>query len=308
MSSDSKIRMLYRPSHYQMPVIAVIEEMKLFEKFGLDVDLKLADTSKEAEKLLLDRGVDVVIGNHVTPMSDRVKGVPIVYLAQVNNWTQEKMITSDGNINNLSDLKGKRLMIRTPFERHPSITVRLHLVQAGLDPDKDLEIVPFPEGSNKQIEGILEGHADAVIMARPFDLKAQKQGLKVVEIPQIPMICGLTILTFSDYAKENGDKIKGVIKGLMSGVAYFKKNKADVLPILKDRLAKKMGIDDDDLYEYMYTSLLENMVDTPYPTLEAIQNVYQLALWIHPEVKDLNPLSMWDLHFVREVDEEGFIG
>ena len=57
MTSDRKVKMLYRPSHYQMPVIAVIQEMKLFEKFGLDVDLKLAETSTEAEKLLHSRGI-----------------------------------------------------------------------------------------------------------------------------------------------------------------------------------------------------------------------------------------------------------
>jgi hypothetical protein len=147
---------------------------------------------------------------------------------------------------------------------------------------------------------------DATIIARPYDLMAEKQGLKVVVIPQIPMVCGLTITALSPYVRENGDVIKGCTKVLMSGIAHFKRNKADVLPILKSRLAERMGLEDDELYEYMYSSLVENLEDKLYPTLEAIQNVYQLALWVHPEVKDLNPLVMWDTHFVRELDEEGF--
>lgn len=303
---NAKVKMIYRPSHYQMPIIAVIEELNLFDRFGLDVQLGLVDSTEKAESLLVDGEVDVVIGNHVTPMSDRVKGVPIVYFAQANNWTQEKMITSVDEINVLRDLKGKKFGIRTPLDRHPSITSRLHLTLAGLDLDRDLEIVPVTGNNHRQIESVKNGTVEATIIGRPYDLMAQKQGLKVVEIPQIPMVCGLTITALSPYARENGDIIKACIKALMNGISYFKKNKTSVLPILKSRLSERMGLQDDDLYEYMHSSLVDNLEDKLYPTLEAIQNVYRLALWVHPEVKDLNPLVMWDTHFVRELDEEGF--
>lgn len=184
----------------------------------------------------------------------------------------------------------------------------MHLVKTGLDPDRDLEIDSITGNNHKQIEAVRERSVDATIIARPYDLKAQKDGLKVVVIPQIPMVCGLTITALSPYARDNGDIIRACIKVLMSGFAHFKKNRADVLPILKEMLSEKWGLEDDDVYEHVYSSLVDNLEDKLYPTPEAIQNVYHLALWVHPEVKDLNPLVMWDTHFVRELDEEGFVG
>jgi hypothetical protein len=51
---------------------------------------------------------------------------------------------------------------------------------------------------------------------------------------------------------------------------------------------------------------VDYMEKKPYPTTDAVKNVYRAALILYPEVKDLNPLSMWDLRYTRELDEEGF--
>jgi len=32
-----------------------------------------------------------------------------------------------------------------------------------------------------------------------------------------------------------------------------------------------------------------------------------LAVKIKPEIKDFNPLVMWDLHHLREIDDSGYI-
>jgi hypothetical protein len=45
----------------------------------------------------------------------------------------------------------------------------------------------------------------------------------------------------------------------------------------------------------------------PYPTLDAIQNVFALALKSDPEIKHFNPLALWDLHYLREIDDSGYI-
>ena len=45
----------------------------------------------------------------------------------------------------------------------------------------------------------------------------------------------------------------------------------------------------------------------PYPTLDAIQNGFALALKRDPENKNFNPLALWDLHYLREIDDGGYI-
>jgi hypothetical protein len=45
----------------------------------------------------------------------------------------------------------------------------------------------------------------------------------------------------------------------------------------------------------------------PYPTPQAIANTYEIATIEYPRAKGLNPLSLWDLHWVKELDDAGFI-
>jgi hypothetical protein len=54
---------------------------------------------------------------------------------------------------------------------------------------------------------------------------------------------------------------------------------------------------------------LANRTSTPeiFPRLDAIQNVFALALKRDPEIKHFNPLALWDLHYLREIDDSGYI-
>jgi hypothetical protein len=45
----------------------------------------------------------------------------------------------------------------------------------------------------------------------------------------------------------------------------------------------------------------------PYPRPEAIANVFTLAVRRDPEIKDFNPMALWNTHYVRELDDSGFI-
>ena len=44
-----------------------------------------------------------------------------------------------------------------------------------------------------------------------------------------------------------------------------------------------------------------------FPTPEAIANTYEIATLEYPNCTGLNPVTLWDLHWVKELDDEGFI-
>jgi len=45
----------------------------------------------------------------------------------------------------------------------------------------------------------------------------------------------------------------------------------------------------------------------PYPDHQPVANAYRLCCMKAPEAKDLSPLAMWDLHYLRQLDNSGFI-
>ena len=45
----------------------------------------------------------------------------------------------------------------------------------------------------------------------------------------------------------------------------------------------------------------------PYPTPLAVANTYEIATLEYPQANGINPLALWDLHWVKELDDQGFI-
>ncbi|MBM4299087.1 MAG: hypothetical protein FJ143_15230 [Deltaproteobacteria bacterium] len=54
-------------------------------------------------------------------------------------------------------------------------------------------------------------------------------------------------------------------------------------------------------------SRLERMPRKPYPDAQAIINAWELGCIKSPEAKQQSPMALWDLHYLRELDNSGFI-
>jgi hypothetical protein len=68
-----------------------------------------------------------------------------------------------------------------------------------------------------------------------------------------------------------------------------------------------MELDDDVELKRRFDSVVGGLKIRPYPKPQAIANTYEIATLEYPEAKGLNPLSLWDLHWVKELDDAGFI-
>jgi hypothetical protein len=45
----------------------------------------------------------------------------------------------------------------------------------------------------------------------------------------------------------------------------------------------------------------------PYPTPAGISNSYEIACAEWSGGKGINPITLWDLHWVKQLDDDGFI-
>jgi hypothetical protein len=62
-----------------------------------------------------------------------------------------------------------------------------------------------------------------------------------------------------------------------------------------------------EVVRQVYENLTETLEPTLYPTIQAISNVYELAVRQDADAKKVNPMALWDLHPLRELDDSGFI-
>jgi hypothetical protein len=81
----------------------------------------------------------------------------------------------------------------------------------------------------------------------------------------------------------------------------------DNLTMLKDHATPILHLRSDEEVEALYEEWGHSLEPKPYPSIEAIANVFWLAVRRNPEIASFNPLALWDNHYVAELDDSGYI-
>jgi ABC-type nitrate/sulfonate/bicarbonate transport system substrate-binding protein len=299
------------PSH--LPFLFVFKESRVMEKYGYEIDLHIVGGSKaptmaHRAKLALAGEIDFLSGLHHETYRERARGEKrLTYLAQAqNNW--DDRLVALPHITSVQDLKGKRIVCHS---KAPCVAGNLRAVLqgSGLMPD-DINIAVVDSSSGKFLEFVDEiasGKAVAALVDMPFDLYGIKQGLKVVPLPDRPVIHNTTLLATSDYIEDNLETVYAFLKGFIEALHFFKTQPDKVVPILKANLAQRYSLQEDEYYVHLQREWAKLLSAKPYPLPSAIQNVYDLDVGKDPGMRHIGPMEPWDLHYLKAIDDSGFI-
>ena len=296
----TKIRGVYRSGSH-LPIWEVLQEAGIWEKVGLDlVSFEYCAMPPDAEKALFNGDIDFISGDHLTPYGLVVQGKPIVSIASPVNG-QNASVASREKLNSIQDLRGKRIA-DTPMEgrtggfHHGRGNHMMYLIRAGISIN-DVQWVE-DEDSDVLFEALKSGKADARFISGAGE-KYQELGFHVLPLGPLPMINGPTLTT--SYTVLNKKKGLGerLVKALVLGI-HFAKTKKEKTEKILEKLSKRKG----DTFKYQS---LERMPNKPYPDPQGVINAYELGCIKSPEAKQLSPLALWDLHYLRELDNSGFI-
>jgi ABC-type nitrate/sulfonate/bicarbonate transport system substrate-binding protein len=301
-----EIRVFYR-SHTHLPVWEVVEQAGIWKELNVKAAFEYCDSSSVAEAALFDGSVQYVSGNHISPYGLVAKGKPIVSLASPSNSVNDKLI-SRAPVKSIGELKGKRLADTTVLDsgggyNHIRGNHMMYVLRAGmrLDDVKWIEIADImsEEFRGKQMEAVKEGKADAA-MATGAAEKFQREGFHVLELGRLPMVNGPTLTSTLTTLRGKDRLAERLVKALVMGIAYARQHQEETERILAD-LRRRVPESNAT-----YNSVAK-LLAKPYPDHEAIANAYELCCMKDPKAKELSPVSLWDLHYLRELDVSGFI-
>ena len=307
----------YRSSSH-LALMHVINESGAWERNGLNVEFDKIISRGDAHDLVPTAQVEFVSGNHVSTYAARAKGDTWEYLGQTVSKNNLFLITRpDSGINKLEDVRKRKFGNRG---RHPGLNTWLYLKQAGLNPDTDqveliTEVREEDASGAKTVKGkslinmVKDGDVDAAFVNQPRTEQARRVGLKVIDIPTQDMIFFMTISSSAKMVTERPDVVKRVLKSVLEGIAYFKIHRDETIKILMAK-HKKEGDLDLDMATKVYDDLAPRLEPKLYPSLGAVYNVYQEALKQDEKNGDaakIHPLALWNMNFLREIDDTGFI-
>jgi len=322
MARYEKIKVL-SSSISHLPLHAVLRDSGVTEKHGFTLELDIAKvpqrgkptrTIRERAELLLSGEYQFLSGLHHEPYVYRARGDHrLTFLAQTqNHWDDRLICRSD--IDEAKQLEGKRILTGPA----PCVVgnLRQALERAGVDISKVEFVLSSREGEGadsrlavgpSSIDRICRNDVDAANVDIPFDLQAKKRGLSAIELPALPVIHNTTICANMDFVRENEEIVVTFLQALIEAVHFFKTEKEKSCAIIAREVAPLIGLTGDDEVEYLHEQWSRLLCAKPYPTPDAISNLYQLDVAHDPRANFITPLEVWDTHYVRMIDDSGFI-
>jgi len=302
----AELRIIYR-SNSHAPLWLVAEKSGVWEKNNLAVNTSPQLVREKAVEALRNGHVDLISGNHHNLYVRNAKGEDFVHLAQAgNNWTENRLVVAHG-IRSVIDLKGKKVAV-DKLTSHAGLNIWLFLRREGLDADRgDVDLVELRGPAEERWKRVLSDEFAGTFVTLPHDTRAERAGAHVIRVRAMPMIRGVTLTTTMSFVKNHEAKIRLLIRGFVDAIHFFITRRQETLEILKEHASPILHLQSDEEVETLYEEWAHSLERKPYPAIEAIANVFRLAVRRNPEIASFNPLALWDSHYVRELDDSGYI-
>jgi ABC-type nitrate/sulfonate/bicarbonate transport system substrate-binding protein len=300
------IRGFYR-SHSHLPIWEVMDKSGIWEQNGLVVSFEFCDSSSAAEEALFSGAVDFVSGNHISPYLLVKRGKPIVCLTSPSNSTSEKLV-ANFPIRQLAELRNKRIGDTTLVDaiggyHHPRGNHMLYVMGAGLRLD-EVEFVELTESNSEfralQMEVLQSRKVDAIFVNGNTD-KFEQAGMTVLSLDPLPMINGPTLTSTLTTLQKKTGLAERLVKAQVMGIHFARVRRGKTEEILKGLRQRE-----PECRNVGYRSV-SKLLPKPYPDHEAVANAYKLCCMKNPETEEMSPMALWDLHYLRELDNSGFI-
>jgi hypothetical protein len=98
------------------------------------------------------------------------------------------------------------------------------------------------------------------------------------------------------------------VKSAIHAFALMKLAPDEALDIVAGEPARLMGLaDNPPELARQFGCIAASLQLRPYPTPAGIANTYEIACAEWPGAAGINPLMLWDVHWVKQLDDEGFV-
>ncbi len=212
----------------------------------------------------------------------------------------------DLGVNNPADLKGKKIAV-TSIGSSTDFAARAIIQHFGMNPEKDASILAMGGGNNVW-SAIQSGAVQAAILWPPFDVAAQKLGMKkVLYLGDVLSLPGGGVVASDNLLKENPEKVRKFLRATLRGLRFFldQRNRAENAAMIR----RVFQLDSEvafATYDFLRTIQTSDGIIPP----KAIQNDLDISL---SRIRDPKILTlsrdelvkrMYDFSLLREILKE----
>ena len=283
----------------------VAKEARLYEKYGIDVDVVFIGASSALFQSMLSGAAEVAGSGGPAVITNVLKGGDIIQVAATVPRFTQSVITRP-EIKKPEEMKGKKIGISRLG------TVTHFALQTALDGYgvKGVTILQMG-GQPEALAGLARGSIDGAVVSPPQSFQLIKQGFHELVSPDDLQKLGAEFITNGLVARKavvekDRDTLIRVIKSTMEGVKVIVTD----ANLTKKVITKYLRITDPILLEESYRFATGNFPKEPFVPEGAIRAIVKQMMasnLIDAKLASSTPLNAYfDNRYVEEVKRSGF--
>jgi NitT/TauT family transport system substrate-binding protein len=301
-SAQEKLRLAWAGFSPTNSPIWVIDDRKLLQKQGVDPEIIAISASPTVLQALLANEIDAASISVTTLTSSRLQGADTVMIVGVVPTFVDHIISVSA-ITKVEQLKGKIGGVNR-LGSTSDLGLRLALRKLGVDPDKDVKILPVG-GNPERFAALSKGLTQFTIMPEPFLTQAERLGFRnlynVSEL-KIPFWWN-GILSREAIIKTKRPLLLKLARAMVEAIHIIKTEKDYAIRIFR----KNLGVSDPEGLERAYKDYSNIFPEVPYPTSEGVKTMLDDLAPKNPKAATADPKAFVDQSLIRELDSSGFI-
>ncbi len=298
--ANTFLRFLYPSFGGTWAVPWIAKEAGYFASGGLDVELVRVGGSTRIVAAMVGGSAPMIHAGASAALAATAAGSDVVIIAAGGKVSPFHLMARP-EIKQAADLKGKKAGIST-FGSTSDIVVRLALKKFGLEPNKDVAILPMggqPEG----FAALQNGSIQVMAMSYPLYLKAAKIGMReLVNFSDLGFedVNGAVITTRS-FISQQRDTAMRFMRAFIRGMHRYRTDKE----FSKRVFAKYGKITDEEILEGTWQDYAPTLQKVPRPSLKGLQ--FLIEAQFKDKTPMLKPESFVDNSLVDQLERSGFI-
>ena len=306
--SDTLRVIFYPPWNISKLPMYMAREAGIFARNGLKITWTNPGSNEKLLAALKSGEADIAVAsaNHIA--QNNASGGAAMRLVGNTGYNYSAFF-ADASTKSAAELKGKKIGTGEPGSTPDQLT-RLALRKLGIDPDKDVTLVPFDEGRNTdRVKSLLAGAVAAMMITAESMYDLEKSGeikrlTRLTDHKQLKIYAG----GGADYAisaallKTRRDDAKSFMSGICEGIALGRKDRAKALEFV----AKTGRNLDAAGMEYLYKLYSDEVIPAkPFLKPEGVELAIQMTSALIPSAATMKPQELVDAALVPDLEKEG---
>jgi NitT/TauT family transport system substrate-binding protein len=280
----------------------VAQEKGFLAKQGLSIEPIFFSAGPPAMQALVAGDLDIVVTSAPNVVNPRLGGADTVMILSIIPTFIDHIISAPG-IMSPEQLRGKIGSVNR-FGSISDMGLRLSLRRLGIDPEKDVRIVPAG-GNPERLAAISKGISQFTIMNEPFIKEAERLGFRdLVNMAMLKIpLHGNGIVTREAIIKAKRPVVAKFARAITEAIYYIKSEKDATKAII----GKYTRFTDPDGLERTYKNYTSVLLDVPYADPAGIKTLLDDMAPKNAKAAAADPKTFVDPSFVQEMESSGFI-